>query len=342
MLKINNPHIPISIGCFLLSLLFPGYYIGDRFEPQLAYGLLLSGWLGLIGGHFAWFANPLFLIALLTSGRPSRSGMLAFLGLVFALSFLLYEKIVINAVPSYSPIVAYGWGYGLWVTSLAVLTVGQLLQAHMPDERRTAIASISTCALFVAVYATYYVAGKNSLFSIHSQRIQEFESRCALAGEKINKRSNDVKGIFFDPDWEWSIGQKYDDKPDFKYISGVGVIGLGHLNSGHLLFYETKDEKKAGSYLKYVLGEYKGSKSDRLESEYAVTTVPADIPARLNIFGATVTITDRRDDSVMATATFFLENESGAFCGNPRGSFSTSQFITEVLGLSKKYPSVFK
>jgi hypothetical protein len=342
MLRIDNPHIAISIACYLACLFFPGYYIGERFEPQLAYVLLLMGWLGPLDGHFAWFANPLFLFALLSANRPQRSSILGLIGLVLALSFVFYKKIVISEAPTYSPIVAYGWGYGLWITSLGVLAVGQAFRARSLDSKRIAIASFSTCGLFLTGYLTYYFLGDNSLFAIRSERDREFETRCASAGEHIFKKTNDVTGIFFDPDWQWNIGSKFRENPNFKYIGGVGVIGLGHLNSGHLLFYETRERSDSGSYVKYVLGDFRGTRSAHLESEYAVITDYLKIPQRLNISGATVTIKDRRDNSILATSTFVIENESGRFCGNSRGSFSTSAFMTEVLGLSKKYPSAFK
>jgi len=179
------------------------------------------------------------------------------------------------------------------------------------------------------------------LFSIRTERNKEFQMRCASSGEKIFKRTNDARGIFFDPDWELRIYSNR-DKPNFKYIGAGGVLGLGYLNSGYLLFYETRGRKDPGSYVKYVLGDHKGIPIDRLESEYAVTTNYYEIPARLNITGATVTIKDLRDDSILATSTFFIENENGRLCGGTQEGFSTTAFMTEVLGLTRKYPTVFK
>jgi hypothetical protein len=339
--KINNIHIPISLLCYLACLALPGYYIGERFEPQMAYAALMIGWLGPLDGHFSWYANPLFLLALLYANRPQRSSVLGFIALALAISFLFHKKIIVSEAPTYKTIMSYGWGYGLWVTSLAVFSIGQLLRALGAEGRQITIASFSSCSLLLAGYTTYYFAGDNSLFSIRTERNQEFQKRCASSGERIFKRTNDVRGIFFDPDWQWEIFFNR-DKPSFKYIGGAGVLGLGHLNSGHLLFYETRDRKDPSSYVKYVLGDHKGIPIDRLESEYAVITNHYEIPARLNISGATVTIKDLRDNSIVATSTFFVENESGKFCGNPRGHFSTSIFMTEVLNLTRKYPTAFK
>lgn len=340
-MKINNIHVPISILCYLACLAFPGYYIGERFEPQMAITALMIGWLGPLDGHFSWYANPCFLIALLIANRPQRSSTFGFIALALAVSFLFHKKIIVSEAPTYSTIMSYGWGYGLWVTSLFVFSIGQLLRAQGAENGRITTVSFLSFGILLSGYVTYYFIGNNSLFSIRAERDHEFQKRCASSGEQIFRRTSDVKGIFFDPDWESGIYSNQ-DKPSFKYIGGAGVIGVGHLNSGHLLFYETRDRKAPSSFVKYVIGDHKGIQTEKLESEYAVITNFYEIPLRLNISGATVTIKDLRDGSIVAISTFFLENESGHFCGNTRGSFSTSSFITEVLSLTRKYPSVFK
>lgn len=339
--RISNSHLTISIVCYLACLFFPGFYVGERFEPQLAFGLLLMGWLGPLGGHFSWFANPLLFLALLSANRPQRSAVLGLTGLAIALSFILHKRIMVSEAPTYSPIVAYGWGYGLWISSFAVLCVGQVLRSLGLASKRVTTASFATLGLFLAGYLMYYLLQENSPFAIQRERDREYETRCASAGERIFRKTNDAAGIFFDPDWEWNIESNSGKDAGFSYIRSAGVIGLGHLNSGNLRFYETRGGSDSGVYVKYVLGDSRGIPSEHLESEYAVITEYFDIPRRLNISGATVTIKDRRDSSVVATSTFLIDNERGRFCGNSRGTFSTSAFITEVLGLSRKYPSVF-
>lgn len=307
----------------------------------MAYAALMIGWLGPLDGHFSWYANPLFLLALLSANSPKRSSTLGFLALVIATSFLFHKKIIVSEAPTYKTIMSYGWGYGLWVTSLAVFSVGQLLRVRGAGTRQIAIASFYSCSLLLAGYMTYYFVGDNSLFSIRAERDQEFRNRCASSGEQIFKRTNDVRGIFFDPDWEWRISSNRNN-PNFKSIDGAGVLGLGHLNSGHLLFYETRDRNNPSSYVQYILGDHKGTPKQQLESEYSVITNTYEIPERLNISGATVTIKDMRDNSIVATSTFFIENESGRFCGGSQEGFSTSAFVIETLGLSRKYPTIFK
>jgi len=306
----------------------------------MAYATLMIGWLGPLDLHFSWYANPLYLFALLSAKRPNRSTALGTAALALALSFLFYEKIVVSEAPTYKTIVSYGWGYGLWVTSIAVLVIGQLLRAKKVESRKIASISLASCGIIIIVYMAYYFIGDSSLFSIRTERNQEFLKRCASSGAQIYKKTDDVRGIYFDPDWGQRISFNR-KKPNFKYISGAGVLGLGQLNSGHILFYETRDRRDPNNYVKYVLRDHKGIPSNHLESEYAVITKYYKIPSRLNISGATVTIKDLRDNSILATSTFFIERESGKFCGNETLGLSTSAFMTEVLGLKRKYPSAY-
>lgn len=337
MRKLNHPHIALSIACFGLCLVFPGYYLGDRFEPQVAGTLLLTGWLGPLDGHLSWYANPLFLLALVFHRRPLRSSILGLVALALAASFLLHGRIAVSEAPTYQSIVAYGWGYALWLTAFATLSLGQWLRARGTDARRTSIASFSCFGVCLAGFLAYYALGESSLSAISKERDLFFAQKCGSAGERISKKADGVKGIFFDPDWEVRVSAQSRSNPGASHASGSGVIGLGLLNRGHLAFYETRERNDPARYLKFEFGDFRGKQVKRLESEYAVITETPEIPPKLNIVGATVTIQDLRDASVLASATYFLDQRSGKFCGNSRGAFATSEFVTEVLGLKKMY-----
>ncbi|KAB2844025.1 MAG: hypothetical protein F9K47_05040 [Burkholderiales bacterium] len=341
-MKIDHPHLALSILCFAVCLALPAYYLGDAFEPQGSASLLLTGWLGPFDGHFSWYANPLYLLALVLHRRPRASSILALIALALAASFLLHNRIAVSEAPTYQSIVAYGWGYALWLTAMATLSVGQWLRARGAQSGRTTAATLACGGMFLAGYLAYYLLGGHALFGADQERDRAFAQLCATAGEQIYKKADDVRGIFFDPDWEQRVSARSHLNTGTSYASGSGVIGLGHLNQGQLAFYETRDRHAPEGYLQFKLGDFQGAKVHRLASEYAVISATPAMPPRLNILGGTVTIKDLRDSSVLATATFFLDQRSGKFCGNSRGAFSTSHFVTEVLGLKKKYASVAK
>ncbi len=342
MIRIDHPHLALSFLCFAVCLALPAYYLGDAFAPQGSASLLLTGWLGPFDGHFSWYANPLYVLALVFYRRPRASGTLALLALVLAASFLLHARIAVSEAPTYQSIVAYGWGYALWLTAMATLAVGQYLRARGTDSRRITMATLACGGVVLAAYLAYYTLGEHALFGTGQERNRVFAQYCAGAGERIYKKADDVKSIFFDPDWEQRVTARSHLNTESSYASGAGVIGLAHLNQGQLAFYETRDRHDPARYLRFKLGDFQGQTVDRLESEYAVVTDTPAIPPRLKLIGGTVTIKDLRDSSVLATATFFLDKETGQFCGNSRGAFSTSAFVTEVLGMKKKYPSITK
>jgi len=329
----KSRHIPISFACYLVCLLFPGYYIGEQFEPQLSVLTLAWGWLGPLDGHWAWFANPLFFLALIYSNQPRRSSLLGFAGLTLALSFLLYKRVIVSEAPTYAPIVAYGWGYGLWVASMAVLATGQLARDLRVEPVRGLLVSLCAGAVFLLSYALYYIIGSESPRVIQEERNREFESRCAAAGEHIAKTSDGAKGIFFGPDWGVHIAAFTPETPNIKHVRELGILGAGLLNSGMLAFYEARDPADKSRYVRYVLGNPKGSHVGELDSEYAVLTQPYPFPRRVNLSGATITIKDRRDDSVMASVTYVLDSENGRFCGPSSPDFSTTELVIKVLGL---------
>jgi hypothetical protein len=120
----------LSLVLYALALLGPGFYFGGSREPWEAYLLLLTGWLGLAYGHFSWLANPAFLIAQLMYRTRDRSLRACTVALLLALSFLLHRTIAVSEAPTYASIVGYGWGYYLWVLSIAVLGASHLVGAE--------------------------------------------------------------------------------------------------------------------------------------------------------------------------------------------------------------------
>lgn len=56
--------------------------------------ILLTGWLGILIMQFAWFANPLMLLALLHMERsPLKALLLGLLALVLASQLFLFDQI---------------------------------------------------------------------------------------------------------------------------------------------------------------------------------------------------------------------------------------------------------
>jgi len=116
-----------SLALYLLALAGPGFHFGEQRQAWDAYLLLLIGWLGPFDGHFAWFANPAFLIGQLTWRVPVVCRVVSVAALLLALSFLLHREIVVSEAPTYAKITGYGWGYVVWLLAMACLALGSFL-----------------------------------------------------------------------------------------------------------------------------------------------------------------------------------------------------------------------
>lgn len=113
----------ISVLLFVGCLMLPAYTMAPgRPEVVYSYVELLIGWLGILYGIPEWLANPALLVAwgLILTRRYKAAMIAALCATLLAAGFLLREVIVASEAPTYASIVAYHWGYGLWVGSAIV------------------------------------------------------------------------------------------------------------------------------------------------------------------------------------------------------------------------------
>lgn len=110
-----------SIGVYVFALTQDAYYV-EGHDPKawaLAFGLLLVGWIGVLGGYYAWVANPfLFLSWFFLHKKKYLYGLLvSAISVLLMLSFLSYKTILTSENMTYLKIVWRGPGYWLWVVS---------------------------------------------------------------------------------------------------------------------------------------------------------------------------------------------------------------------------------
>jgi hypothetical protein len=118
----------VSIALFLVSLTQDAFYIEGP-TPRAwasAFYLLLLGWLGLLSGTIAWFANPLVIAAwvLFALRRYWFALALGVAASFCALSFLNVDSVVVSEAPSFAKITGFGLGYWLWAASMVATTIG--------------------------------------------------------------------------------------------------------------------------------------------------------------------------------------------------------------------------
>jgi hypothetical protein len=114
----------LSILLFIASLAKPCYCTPDVCNDSVF--IVLFGAMGffLSWGGLAWLANPLLLASWITNNKyPKTSFVTSLLASVFALSFLLFSKVMDNEEGDLRQIVSYQAGYWLWVWSSLIMLI---------------------------------------------------------------------------------------------------------------------------------------------------------------------------------------------------------------------------
>ena len=122
----------LSLGLFLISLTQPAFYI-DRSDYDAwssPIGLLLVGWLPILGGEWSslpWLANPLIFLSWILIQKNQKAFLwTGLLAVLLAVSFLGVDEIMSSEAPTYSKITAYKAGYWLWLASMVCFLGGAI------------------------------------------------------------------------------------------------------------------------------------------------------------------------------------------------------------------------
>jgi hypothetical protein len=337
----------ISIALYALCLAFPAYYIGDAHEPQNSLSLLMMGWLGILDGHFSWFANLFYLLALIKYKKPNVSAGFGLLALILALSFLTHARIIVSEAPSYKDIVGYGYGYFFWVAAIGQLSLAQLLKISFKNSppKGPAIKGIFYLGWFAICTSTFiyhYYLKEGSQNSLEQERDKVFFESCKTAKYAIYVKNEKTDSIYFHPDWGVEIKKWKDGKWHF---GGIGVQGLGKLNSGMLKFYETADRNYAetGTYRRFYPKDHKGLEANSIESTHSVITERRDLAKNLNIHESHIIIKNVKNHQVIAEVKYVFDRTNGRFCDGRQDIdyFSTSKFVIDALNLEREYKSIY-
>ena len=133
----------IGIALFLLwlaTLALPtaNWGVPERpVTPEPGLGLLILGWLGILGMQFAWFANILFLIFVPWAARarqvpPVLFYVAGFMTALLGLSALSWTEVITDTGKRF---VVVGPGYYLWIAVMVATGVWLWMRAAS-DPRR--------------------------------------------------------------------------------------------------------------------------------------------------------------------------------------------------------------
>ncbi len=103
----------MGLACFTFSLLLPVFFTSA--DNIYGYWVLLTGWLGMVFIQFAWYANPLNLLAfLIASKKPFTAMLLSILALLLASGTILFYEIPIGLNYEKVFIKEFGLGFYVW------------------------------------------------------------------------------------------------------------------------------------------------------------------------------------------------------------------------------------
>lgn len=103
----------MGFTCFILSLFLPAFYTSA--EDIYGYWVLITGWIGAIFIQFAWYANPLNLLALLLArDKPRTALILSFIALTVASATFIFYEIPTGINYEKVFIKEFGLGFYVW------------------------------------------------------------------------------------------------------------------------------------------------------------------------------------------------------------------------------------
>ncbi|WP_175239053.1 MULTISPECIES: hypothetical protein [Burkholderia cepacia complex] len=130
--------LAISVLFYLVAMFTAPFRTGAPAPHPWADGwqVLLTGWMGVLVGIYAWLANPLVFAAWLLTAKRYRAQavVLAGLALLFGMSFLSQHQIAVDEAGNVEPVHLDAIGYWCWLASFAVAAVGAAL---LPGRTKT-------------------------------------------------------------------------------------------------------------------------------------------------------------------------------------------------------------
>lgn len=149
LLKAPQNLVWISLVVYVVSLFLPGII----YEPSVAtgyvrptdfgYQILSLGWLGIFYGYIAWYANPLYFIALVVlKAKAYRTAFkLSIASILVGLTALLINTVPANEGGGVTAIRSFGIGYYIWLVALAVqfyAIIVEIKSAKTPEAPKDA------------------------------------------------------------------------------------------------------------------------------------------------------------------------------------------------------------
>ncbi|MEE9310514.1 MAG: hypothetical protein V3U64_05785 [Cocleimonas sp.] len=126
----------LLMGTFFFSLSLPLTSLFTSGDDIQGAWILLIGWLGIIIFQFAWFANPLNLLALLLlTNRPKIAFLLSSIALILASQALIFSEIPTSFSESKIYIQELGLGFYCWYAAHVMFLLATLIEVFKRAQK---------------------------------------------------------------------------------------------------------------------------------------------------------------------------------------------------------------
>jgi hypothetical protein len=124
-----------TFALYLASLSVPAIKLeGD--ERHYGWAILIYGWFGILKHEFAWLANPLLLLGLVTLlARQNLLTCVAAVGCIALGLLALRTTMLPTSIGNQSRVVGFTIGYYLWMGSFVALLIGAFMQGMASRQR---------------------------------------------------------------------------------------------------------------------------------------------------------------------------------------------------------------
>jgi len=302
------------------------------------------GWLIVTHGHFTWYANLPYLLAILTYKKRVPSLSLSFISLAILVFFLSVVKTT-DISGHKDMITGYGWGYFLWISAVVILIIGQLLKSEGENNQRnlnSTIVPLAICSIIsLSTFAHYFYFSKTAPYALIKERNETFDRICTQVHEQIYQDIDDVKGFYIDP-YLGVYCKVSSSEKSCRYVqspvSGLIVRNKIFVERKTKEYYEedTSEYQYVRILPKHVDKQLLKIPTNNLESNYSVvaTSLTEDIDSNLNIWAQSIKIHNINTGEVVAESGFVISEIDNKFCGETKNNtYSTLDFITNSLNL---------
>ena len=182
-LKISSTFlVVVALGLWLCSLPLTGFVLYAEQKQMMGLEILMLGWLSPLLPNFAWFANPLFLLAVISlfAGRPAP--ILTIVSAILALDTFRLSSYPLNEGGASTPIYGFGWGVIFWFTALLlIMAASGSRQVELRIETNGKASKLELLRP-IGFFLCIAILGTTAYFGIHDRLLANSIERERLSG----------------------------------------------------------------------------------------------------------------------------------------------------------------